>query len=401
MVQNSMEKKDKMLKILKQKRTALYVIALLMIASTIVAVSADVLVRETKTYSATNYNLQYDNTKLSVVDLSGLTYDTVGNLDKLNLTVQNKDPSKSYYGSVEASVSNQSFDIKLPFIAPNMTSQVTLDLNPNLPVNSTVSISATVYVSDEEATTTPTPVTIQLPSTTPNQNATSAPTPTLPTIPTQTSSLTPTPSSTSKPTSAPSQTPIPIPAGVDFVAIKATAIPDPQIDGIIGTEWNDAKHYTNIPIDPQGTAEIWTKNDGTNLYFAMQFKADSNNPWLALELGSEGTHDSGADFAIFGDDNLSPNSYSDASFVTFSSAKADAIQDGKGAMTVGATNVITIELVKPLSSNDTVGKDISWKIGGTYTMVIDWDSNGGGSSGGTIDHKGGTTPTARTFFIGG
>jgi hypothetical protein len=112
-------------------------------------------------------------------------------------------------------------------------------------------------------------------------------------------------------------------------------------------------------------------------------------------------HNSGADLLVFGDDNLSQNGYSDASFAAGYSVKADAIQDGKGAMTVGAGNVITIELVKPLSSNDTAGKDISWTIGGTYTMVIDWDSNGGGSSGGTVDHKGGTTPTARTFFIGG
>lgn len=79
--------------------------------------------------------------------------------------------------------------------------------------------------------------------------------------------------------------------------------------------------------------------------------------------------------------------------------KADVTQNGKGALTVGAGNVITIELKKPLSSGDAAGKDISWAIGGTYTMVIAWDSDGGGSSGGKVDHTGGTTPTARTIFI--
>ncbi len=405
MVEKAKEKKDNMLKTLKRKRTALYVIALLIAASTIVAVSANILATQTITYSATNYNLQYDNTKLSVLDLSGLTYDSSGNLDKFNLTVQNKDPAITYNGSVEASVSNQSFDIGLPFIAPNMTTQVTLDLNPNLPVNSTLSISATVYVSDEAATPTPMPTTTQPPSTTPNPNATSSPTPTSaptpPATPSQTPTLNPTTAPTPTQTYASIPTPIPIPAGVDFAAIKGTAIPDAQIDGTIGPEWNDAKHYTNIPTDPQGTAEIWTKNDGINLYFAIRFTADSNNPWLSLELGSAGIHNSGADFVVFGDDNLTPNGYSDAYFASFSSIKADVTQNGKGAMTVGAGNVITIEFMKPLSSGDTAGKDISWTIGNTYTIVIAWDSDGGGSSGGTVDHTKGTTPTARTIFIGG
>ncbi len=402
-IESGKEKKDKMLKILKQKRAALYVIALLMIASTIVAVSANVLVKETKTFSATNYNLQYDNTKLSVTDISGITYDSIGNLDKFNLTVQNKDPANAYNGSLETSISGQAYDIDLPLIAPNVATQITIDLKPNLPVTSTLSITATVYVSDPTPTTTPpstqTPTSTTNPTTTPTSTNASAPTQ-LPS-PSQTSTPNPIATPASTQTTAPTATQMPIPAGVDFAAIKATSIPDAQIDGTIGPEWNDAKHYQNIPIDPQGTAEIWIKNDGTNLYFAIQFTADSSNPWLSLELGSSGIHNSGADFAVFGDDNLSPNNYSDAYFASFSSVKADVIQNGKGAMTVNTGNVITIELMKPLSSGDTAGKDIAWTIGNTYNMVIAWDSNGGGSSGGTVDHTKGTTPTARTIFISG
>lgn len=387
-----------MFRTLKLKTKALRItVALITISIVILAAAgANVMVRETKTYSAANYNLQYDDSKLSIVDLGGLMYDSTGNLDRFNLTVQNKDLSNVYSGLVEASISGQTHEIQLPPIAPSASSQITIDVEPNLPVTSIVSITATVYVSDGATTPTPTSVPTQTPA--PTSNPTGSP------VPTSTSTLTP-PTSTPTPnpttTNAPSPTPMPIPAGVDFAAIKATAIPDAQIDGTIGTEWNDAKHYTNIPINPQGTAEIWTKNDGVNLYFAIRFTADSNNPWLTLELGSAGIHNTGADLGVFGDDNLSPNGYSDASFATAASVKADSIQNGVGAITVGAGNVITIELKKPLNSGDTTGKDISWAIGGTYTMVIAWDSNGGGSSGGKVDHTGGTTPTARTIFIGG
>lgn len=139
-----------MLKIVKQKRKALYVIALLIAASTILAVSANIFIRETKTYSATNYDLRYDDTKLAITNIDGLRYDTSGNLDQFNLTVQNKDTTTTYAGKVEVSVSGQSFQIQLPMVAPGDTTKIAVDVEPNLSVSSPVSISATVIL--EEAT---------------------------------------------------------------------------------------------------------------------------------------------------------------------------------------------------------------------------------------------------------
>jgi len=188
-------------------------------------------------------------------------------------------------------------------------------------------------------------------------------------------------------------------AQFDFDAFLGTSIPDGSIDGTIGTEWDDAGHYTSVAIDPSGTAEIWTKNDGTNVYIAVRFTADSNNPWVTLQLGADTCMDNSADAAVFGDDNLVAGGYSDAYFPTGSSAASDTTQNGVGAMFVDAGNVVTIELKKPLASGDTAGKDINWAPLSQNKMVIAWDSDGGGSSGGTANHRSGSTPTSRTIRI--
>ena len=58
----------------------------------------------------------------------------------------------------------------------------------------------------------------------------------------------------------------PVSAQYDFNAFLGNSIADTEIDGTIGSEWNDAGNYTNVAINPQGTAEIWTKHDGTRFY---------------------------------------------------------------------------------------------------------------------------------------
>ena len=69
-----------------------------------------------------------------------------------------------------------------------------------------------------------------------------------------------------------------------------------------------------------------------------------------------------------------------------------------GAIRVGDSSLITVELKKPLSSGDSAGDDIDWTVGNTYTLVIRWDSNGGGSSGGGSSHLSGPVEH-RTVFI--
>ena len=182
----------------------------------------------------------------------------------------------------------------------------------------------------------------------------------------------------------------------DFNAFLGSPISDNSIDGTIGNEWDDAGKYSGVNIDPVGTAEIWTKHDNTNLYVAVRFTADSNNPWVAILLGGSTCMAPGTDGALFGDDNFNANGYADIRFGGIGSISGDTTSHGRGAMTMGPSNLMTVELKKPLNSGDQ--QDISWIVGNTYSMMIMWDSNGGGSSGGARNHQSGSLNT-RTILI--
>jgi hypothetical protein len=184
----------------------------------------------------------------------------------------------------------------------------------------------------------------------------------------------------------------------DFDAFLGNPISDGEIDGVIGSEWDDAGNYPDIAIEPQGTAEVWTKNDGTYLYLALQFTADSANPWVAFQFDSTSHMSSGADGAIFGHDRLGANEYRDISFGGVGSISSDSTQDGVGSIQVDNSNLVTVELKKPLDSGDSAGADIDWTVGNTYTLIIRWDSNGGGSSGGDSSHLSGPARD-RTIFV--
>ena len=46
-----------------------------------------------------------------------------------------------------------------------------------------------------------------------------------------------------------------------------------------------------------------------------------------------------------------------------------------------------IEFKKEINSGDSSGNDIQWSENNTYSLVIMWDSNGRGSSGGSANHS--------------
>lgn len=190
----------------------------------------------------------------------------------------------------------------------------------------------------------------------------------------------------------------PVYAQSDFNAYLGNTVSDGEIDGIIGSEWDDAGIYPNTAIEPHGTAEIWTKNDGTYLYLAVEFIADSSNPWVGVQFERTSHMSPGADGAIFGHDRLGAKEYRDISFGGFGSISADSNQDGVGVILVSASNLVSIELKKPLSSGDSSGDDIDWNLDNSYTLIILWDSNGGGSSGGSSGHTS-SFQRNRTIFI--
>ncbi len=175
-------------------------------------------------------------------------------------------------------------------------------------------------------------------------------------------------------------------------------IEDSQIDGIIGEEWSDAGNFSGITINPQGSSNIIVKNDGENLYAALQFTVDSDNPWVAIMFASAGHMTTNVDGAVFGDDRLSANGYSDVRFGGPGIVSPDPDQNGKGAILVDSQNIVTIELKKPLNSGDSTGRDIAWATGNTYSLTIMWDTNGAGSNGGSVSHYNGAL-TSKTLFI--
>jgi spore coat protein U-like protein len=184
----------------------------------------------------------------------------------------------------------------------------------------------------------------------------------------------------------------------DFTVILGNSINDSNIDGVIGNEWDDVTSYTTIEISPQGTAQIWIKHDQTHLFIAVQFEADSNNPWVALQLGDINCMTSNTDGAIFGHDDLSPNGYQDIYFGGFGIITSDTSQDGNGAIEISNSNTVTIELKKPLNTQDSDGRDIQWSENNTYAIIIMWDSNGGGSSGGNTGHTA-NSPNIKTIYL--
>jgi hypothetical protein len=190
----------------------------------------------------------------------------------------------------------------------------------------------------------------------------------------------------------------PIYAQFDFDSFLGSSISDGEIDGVIGSEWDDAGNYPSTTIEPTGTAKIWTKNDGTYLYIAIEFTADSSNPWVGIQFEKTSHMSPGADGAIFGHDRIGANEYRDISFGGFGSISSDENQDGVGAINLGTSNLVIIELKKPLSSGDSAGADIDWDVDESYTLIILWDSNGGGSSGGSSGHTG-SSQLNRTIFI--
>jgi hypothetical protein len=108
--------------------------------------------------------------------------------------------------------------------------------------------------------------------------------------------------------------------------------------------------------------------------------------------------DSGVDGDLFGHDDYAADGHVDIYYKGSGPIEVDATQNGVGALNVSAGNLVTVELKKPLNSGDVDGKDITWTVGGIYDLVIAWDTNGGGSSGGNTNHKS-VTPIAYTVLI--
>jgi hypothetical protein len=321
---------------MRSKRLLLLTIIGLIIFNSLFLVSAINILTQSFSFISGRFVFQYDDTKLTIERVGDFVYNSEGKLQQLTVYVKNKDPSNPYSGYMEVIVDSQQYTVDVN-IQGGKTKGYDIELESPLTITGPLVINVNVIISG---------------------------------------------------------------VGVaDLVAQKGTAIADTAIDGTIGTEWDDAQNYEGVSITPSGTATIWVKNDGTNLYVAVQFTADSDDPWVAFQLGATGCMDSGADGALFGHSDHADDGYVDIKFTGAGPIDVDATQDGVGAINVDSGNLVTVELKKPLDSGDSAGGDITWTVGGTFNLVIAWDTDGGGSSRGAISHRS-ATPLGRTILIG-
>lgn len=324
-------------RILRNKRILIWAIIGLLIVNSLFLVSAINILTQSFSFTSGRFVFEYDDTKLVIDRVGDFVFDNDGKLEQLTVYVKNKD-SSDYSGYIEVIVDSQRHKVDVD-VKGGKTKSYEIELEPHLEITGPLAINVNIIIGG---------------------------------------------------------------AGVgvtDLVAPKGTAIADAAIDGAIGTEWDDAKQHVDVPITPSGTANIWVKNDGTYLYMALQFTADSSDPWVALQLDATGCMDSGADGALFGHSDYADSGYVDIKFSGAGPIDVDATQDGVGAINVDAANLVTVELKKPLDSGDSTGNDIAWTVGGTFSLVIAWDSDGGGSSGGNTSHRS-SSPVGRTILIG-
>jgi hypothetical protein len=300
-------------------------------------VSAINILTQAFLFTSGRFAFQYDDTKLVIDRVGDFVYDSEGKLQQLTVYVKNIDPSEPYSGYIEVIVDSQRYKIDVN-VKSGKTVGYDVELDPHLEVTGPLTINVNIIISGVGIT--------------------------------------------------------------DLIAQNGTAIADADINGTIGPEWDDAKQYDNVPLTPSGTAKIWVKTDGTNLYMAVQFTADSNDPWVAFQFDATGCMDDGADGALFGHSDYADNGYVDIKYTGEGPIEVDATQDGVGAITVDSANLVTVEFKKPLNSSDSAGYDIAWTVGGTFYIVIAWDTNGGGSSGGNVNHKS-SDPISRSILIGG
>jgi len=196
------------------------------------------------------------------------------------------------------------------------------------------------------------------------------------------------------------------------VPFKDVPVADGDLDGEPATgAWADAL-VVEVLLEngaqvPYGTATLYAKHDGSNLYLRIDGAIDVAwvNPgaeyfWLGIQISPTYTsHHGGADwdgifFGLWNGAQYQPQpTYPPRAVDTHGFDRppiADTLQDVLGTMRYagsGAPYSFTAEWRRPLKSGDT--EDLSYEADGAtaYNFFVTTDSDGGGSAGGNISHR--------------
>ena len=191
-------------------------------------------------------------------------------------------------------------------------------------------------------------------------------------------------------------------------AYSSMGVANADLDGNPATgDWSDAT-TTSVPLDNgqtngYGTATLYIKHDGSRLYARVDGQIDvpwtsptGNHFWLGFLLGPQsatGHHKAGQDDVFFGETTYGGVAYPPTAIDTNGGAKPpakDASQDVTGTMRYSGTAApyaFTAEWSRALNTGD--ANDLVLLPDGTtsYIFSITTDSNGRGSSGGSLDHS--------------
>lgn len=190
------------------------------------------------------------------------------------------------------------------------------------------------------------------------------------------------------------------------VPYVASPVADPDLDGDPSTgAWSDAVSYIlsleNGRTDGYGSARLYAKHDGTNVYVRVDGQIDvpwaspaGDHFWFGMLFSPtrNGHHQSGQDSVFFGETNLGasiPILPVDANGGGKPPSE-DAQQDVVGEMRAtgsAAPYDFTAEWSRKLDTGD--ARDLVFLADGTtpYYFYASTDSDGGGSGGGSISHK--------------
>ncbi|NIN68585.1 MAG: hypothetical protein GTO63_28545 [Anaerolineae bacterium] len=199
------------------------------------------------------------------------------------------------------------------------------------------------------------------------------------------------------------------------IPFSSVPVADSDLDGDPATgDWSDALNVTipleNGELDPYGTATLYVKHDGTNLYFRIDGFMDvfwvstaGDHFWLGFVASPTDTDHHGGgewDGTFFGHSDYGAQPVAIDTNGFDRPPTEDVSQDVTGFMAssgVALPYPFTAEWKRPLSSGD--ADDLVYVADGTttYNFFVTTDSDGGGSSGGGISHSGSTN--LNTFKI--
>ena len=164
----------------------------------------------------------------------------------------------------------------------------------------------------------------------------------------------------------------------EFYAPFASSIERAELDGRIGSEWHDASKV-EIRLG-RFSAELWQKNDGDNLFIAMEIKTNRRyrefEGYVFFDNGDGRDYQRGDDIISVKEEDgklMNADYYYKKKYDFRLDSRVGGVNNAWGAGKYDQERgVYAFEFVRQLNSGDE--KDVSLNQGDTVTVVYGWAS---------------------------